>query len=49
MKTEKMILWWNGHVPIFGILPVDDVIWDKVECYMDVVRKMGKRVKPAEG
>jgi hypothetical protein len=49
MKTERMILCWNGHLPILGELPVEDVIWEKVECFMDVVRKMGTRPKPAEG
>lgn len=41
MKTQKMILYWNGFIPIQAELPLDEIIWDKVECYMDSVRKIG--------
>ena len=41
MKYDRMIIGWNGLLPIVVDIPVNEFIWDKVECFMDIVRKMG--------
>jgi hypothetical protein len=51
MKTHRMILYWKGFLPILAELPEEEVIWDRVECFMDSVRKMGctKKMPIAQG
>jgi hypothetical protein len=48
MKYDRMIIGWNGLLPIVVDIPVHEIIWDKVECFMDTVRKMGaeEQIKP---
>lgn len=44
MKQDKMIVKWNGLLPIVEDMPVHEIIWEKMSYYMDFVRTMGVKV-----
>ncbi|UCE37963.1 MAG: hypothetical protein JSW00_01625 [Thermoplasmata archaeon] len=41
MKDGKMIIRWNGLLPIVEDIPEDTIIWDKLSRFMGRVRTMG--------
>jgi hypothetical protein len=41
MRYDRMIVGWCGLLPIIADIPVNEIIWEKIECFMGAVRKMG--------
>jgi hypothetical protein len=41
MKYDRMIVGWCGLLPIVADIPVNEIIWEKIEGFMGTVRKMG--------
>jgi hypothetical protein len=45
MKHGKMIIRYNGLLPVVGDIPEKEIVWDRLMCFMDQIRRMG--VKPS--
>jgi hypothetical protein len=46
MKYGKMIVKWNGLLPVVDDIPKNEIIWDVIGLFMDRVRCMGAVNKP---
>jgi hypothetical protein len=41
MNYDRMIVGWNGLLPIVADIPVSEIVWEKIGVFMDRVRRMG--------
>ena len=49
METTMLITKWNGFLPVVEEMPMHDSVWDKIECFMDMVRTVGAKDKAIMG
>jgi len=49
METTMLIRKWNGYLPVVVEMPMPESIWDKIECFMDIVRTVGTKEKAILG
>lgn len=45
METTMLIIKWNGFLPVVEEMPMPESVWDKIECFMDMVRTVGAKEK----
>jgi hypothetical protein len=43
MKHGKMIIKYNGLLPVVEDIPEKDIVRDRLMCFMDQIRKMGAK------
>lgn len=49
MNCEKIITRWNGLLPIVEDMPNIENLWEKIDCYMDMIRDIGAKDKNHRG
>jgi hypothetical protein len=45
MNQGKIITKWDGLLPIVEEIPNHESIWDRIQCFMDIVRDIGAKDK----
>lgn len=43
MKHGKMIIKYNGLLPVVEDIPDKEIVWDRLMCFMDQIRRMGAK------